>query len=141
MQDQDIAKIEQASREELLALWQKIFKTPPPKSISQPLLKAVLAFEIQAKRTGGLDRVTRQAIKRERTKPMKGQSCVRKAATLKPGSRLMREWNGITHHVEVTDGGYLWQARSYRSLSSIAQAITGTHWSGPRFFGLNKQEG
>ena len=49
----------------------------------------------------------------------------------------MREWNGITHRVEVIDGGFIWNGSQYKSLSSIAKLITGAHWSGPRFFGLN----
>ena len=55
---------------------------------------------------------------------------------LKPGGRLLREWNGVTHVVEVTETGFLWNGETWRSLSAIARAITGTHWSGPRFFGL-----
>ncbi|MFC5586814.1 DUF2924 domain-containing protein [Nitratireductor kimnyeongensis] len=56
--------------------------------------------------------------------------------TLAPGARLIREWNGQTHTVDVIEGGYVFEARVYRSLTAIAGKITGTHWSGPRFFGL-----
>ena len=52
------------------------------------------------------------------------------------GGRLLREWNGVTHIVEVEEGGYRWNGETYRSLSAVARAITGTRWSGPRFFGL-----
>ncbi|MFZ1813637.1 MAG: DUF2924 domain-containing protein [Rhizobiaceae bacterium] len=52
------------------------------------------------------------------------------------GTRLVREWNGRMHVVEVTDEGFVWDGKSYRSLSAIARRITGAHWSGPRFFGL-----
>jgi hypothetical protein len=52
------------------------------------------------------------------------------------GARLIREWNGTTHVVDVVDGGYLWNGEQHRSLSAIARAITGTRWSGPRFFGI-----
>jgi hypothetical protein len=58
-------------------------------------------------------------------------------AALKPGGRLIREWNGVTHVVDVTETGFLWKGETWRSLSSIAREITGAHWSGPRFFGLN----
>jgi hypothetical protein len=57
-------------------------------------------------------------------------------ASLQPGARLVREWNGRTYIVEVTDDGFLHDDKHYRSLSAIARAITGAHWSGPRFFGL-----
>ena len=58
--------------------------------------------------------------------------------TLKPGGRLIREWNGATHVVDVVDGGFLWNGQRFASLSPIASAITGARWSGPRFFGLKR---
>jgi hypothetical protein len=58
------------------------------------------------------------------------------APRLKPGTRLIREWQGRTHEVVVGENGFLWQQAHYRSLSKIARAITGTPWSGPVFFGL-----
>ncbi len=58
------------------------------------------------------------------------------APTLQSGARLVREWNGVIHLVEVVEGGYVWNDDRHRSLSAIARAITGARWSGPRFFGL-----
>jgi hypothetical protein len=55
---------------------------------------------------------------------------------LKPGARLLREWNGSTHVVEVVEGGFTWNGERHSSLSAIARAITGARWSGPRFFGV-----
>jgi hypothetical protein len=63
------------------------------------------------------------------------------AITLREGNRLVREWNGTTHTVLVLASGFEWQGRQYRSLSQIAEAITGAHWSGPRFFGLTNRKG
>lgn len=60
----------------------------------------------------------------------------RQRRTLLPGARLLRDWNGRTHVIDVIEGGYVFEARLYASLSAIAREITGTHWSGPRFFGL-----
>jgi hypothetical protein len=59
---------------------------------------------------------------------------------LRPGARLVREWRGRTHTVVVTQDGFEYARKTYSSLSKIAQAITGAHWSGPRFFGLNRSE-
>ncbi len=56
--------------------------------------------------------------------------------TLHPGTRLIREWNGVTHRVEVEEQGLLWRGTRYSSLSAVARAITGARWSGPRFFGV-----
>ena len=55
---------------------------------------------------------------------------------LRPGTRLVREWNGRTHVVDVSEDGFAFDGKTYRSLSAIAKRITGAHWSGPRFFGL-----
>ena len=52
----------------------------------------------------------------------------------------MREWRGRTHTVVVTEDGFEHARKTYSSLSKIAQAITGAHWSGPRFFGLKPME-
>ena len=59
---------------------------------------------------------------------------------LSPGTRLIREWNGTTIAVEVREGGLFWEGRTYHSLSEIAWAVTGGHWSGPRFFGLSRRD-
>jgi hypothetical protein len=58
-----------------------------------------------------------------------------------PGARLIREWHGRTHIVTITDAGFDYAGDSYRSLTEIAKTITGTHWSGPRFFGLGAAGG
>lgn len=68
-----------------------------------------------------------------------GQSATkrqRQRRSLLPGARLLRNWNGRTHVVDVIEGGFLFQEKVYPSLTAIAQTITGAHWSGPRFFGL-----
>jgi hypothetical protein len=65
-----------------------------------------------------------------------GEARIRARPELKPGTRLMREWQGRTYDVLVLDDGFSWQNTRYRSLSAIARKITGTAWSGPLFFGL-----
>lgn len=91
-----------------------------------------IAFELQSRRKGGLPRAVAAAIEKGA-----GGKPRRVSPRLKPGGRLVREWNGTTHVVDVTEDGFNWNGRSYRSLSAIARAITGAHWSGPRFFGLS----
>ncbi len=95
------------------------------------MLRRFLAFEVQAKAQGGLNRSARGSL--SFTKPKKAQR-----AKLKPGGRLIREWNGVTHIVDVIKGGFEWRGQTWRSLSAIAREITGAHLSGPRFFGLNR---
>jgi hypothetical protein len=60
------------------------------------------------------------------------------AISLKAGTRLVREWHGVTHTVLVEAQGFDWNGRRYRSLTILAHEITGAHWSGPRFFGLRR---
>lgn len=117
-------------RASLLKTWQSVFERPAPKGLSQNMLRRFLAFDVQAKAQGGLNRSTRAYL--SSAKPKKTQS-----TKLKPGGRLIREWNGVTHIVDVTEGGFEWRGQTWRSLSAIAREITGAHWSGPRFFGLN----
>lgn len=127
-----LADLEAMERAELVACWTEIFGRLTPRSISQPLLRRVLATEIQARRSGELAPTFRARLDRAARGEIKAS-----ARALKPGGRLMREWNGITHVVDVTEDGYHWNGRRYRSLSAVAREITGAHWSGPRFFGLN----
>ena len=123
----------QLSRAEMGKLWEELVRTPVPKSLSLPLMLRFVAFELQAREQGGLPNgfvdglVRRVADAGHRTvTPTK----------LRPGGRLLREWNGITHVVDIIEGGFVWRNTTYASLSAIAREITGAHWSGPCFFGL-----
>lgn len=112
----------------------------PPRSISQPLLRRLLAWEVQAKAQGGLPWAVRAKIENLRAAQAKGAASKARSPRLKPGGRLLREWNGVTHVVDVVEGGFLWHGTRHRSLSAITRAITGAHWSGPRFFGLKEAD-
>jgi hypothetical protein len=126
------AAVARLDRHALLDLWGDCFADPAPKAISLTLL----AFEQQTRRHGALSAALLAKLGRIDA----GQD---RAATpvLKAGGRLLREWNGVTHVIDVVPDGYLWQGKCHRSLSAIARAITGAHWSGPRFFGLNEVHG
>jgi Protein of unknown function (DUF2924) len=125
-----VPEIEAMDRAALLAAWSAAFGTDAPKGLSQPFLRRFLAFEVQARRMGGLPKGFVETLIAPDAR----------AASPRPpsGGRLLREWNGVTHVVEVTDDGFRWNGRTHRSLSSIARAITGARWSGPRFFGLRE---
>ena len=130
-----VEQIEQMERGALIALWQELIDKPLPRHTSIVFLKQVLAFEVQSKQSGGLPRGFIKLL----NKKADGSKPKRSKTEPKPGGRLLREWNGITHVVDIADGHYIWKGEVYRSLSAIARAITGAHWSGPRFFGLNKK--
>ncbi|SPJ25044.1 DUF2924 domain-containing protein [Palleronia abyssalis] len=131
MEDVTIDRIEAMDREALLALWRATFGAPPPKRLSRPFLRRFIAFELQARRHGGLS----PAVQKKLVHIAAGKDRP-KARRIHPGGRLIREWNGTSHVVDITETGYAWRGRAFRSLSAIAREITGAHWSGPRFFGL-----
>ena len=130
-----VADLETMDRAALLAAWSDLFGSPAPKGISRTFLRLSIAFEVQARRSGGLSKKTLLHLARQE----KGTASKSTGRALKPGGRLLREWNGITHVVDVTETGFVWRGETWRSLSAIAREITGAHWSGPRFLGLNRK--
>lgn len=129
----DLGQIEAMDREQLVQTWKGMFRTSPPPRLSKRLLRSLLCFEVQVKVHGGLS----SSLRRRLAAIGSGKKVVRPVASrLEPGARLIREWNGVSHVVDVVDGGVMWKGNRYRSLSSVAREITGAHWSGPRFFGL-----
>ncbi len=132
--EREIEALADLTRADLVERWLTLYRTDPPKGISRSLLVRAVAYEIQAKRYGGLKPATDRRL---RAGTVNGDHASRKASsTLQPGARLVREWNGVSHVVEVIEGGFIWNGDRHRSLSAIARAITGARWSGPRFFGL-----
>jgi len=132
--DVQIGALQDLSRAQLVEQWIKLFKCPPPKGVKRGLLKRAIAYQLQVKRYGGLKPKTKKTLVAI-AKGSGGNSKVGHSS-LKPGSRLVREWHGKPYQVNVTDTGYELEGEEYASLSAIAKAITGTKWSGPRFFGL-----
>ena len=121
---------------DLAARWQADHSAPAPKGMSRRLLLLAFAYRLQADAYGALDSKTNRYL---RAVAAGSPEAVRPLPALKTGTRLMREWNGRTHVVDVTEEGLLWNGETYTSLSAIARAITGARWSGPRFFGLRGQ--
>lgn len=126
------ARLQKIPRPDIVDQYERLLHVPPPKGMSTPLLCRILAYEAQAARNGGLSLRTRNkllSIANDQTVPPASPS-------LRSGSRLVREWNGVSHVVDVVKGGFRYRNKTYRSLSAIAREITGARWSGPRFFGL-----
>jgi Protein of unknown function (DUF2924) len=137
--DGALAALARAPLESLRELWARRYGRPPPRSLSRRLLQYAAAYEIQAKISGGLTpALRRKLLQASAKKPAPGRlgKTRKPQATPPAGSRLVRDWHGRSHTVEVTDRGFLYAGRHYRSLSEVARAITGARWSGPRFFGL-----
>jgi len=130
----ELARLEGLANFELRSEWRRLHSMQPPKSLSRDLLLRGITYKIQERSFGGLSK----SVLRRLSAPEAPQGAARKAApaVVKPGTRLVREWNGQTHTVLVHADGVEWRGKRYRSLSVIAREITGAHWSGPRFFGL-----
>ena len=133
----EVAALALLTHQELRLAWRRHYKTDPPKFLNRNVIELGVAWKIQERAFGGLGAATKRQVdaladeleaKYDIAKP--------KGLELRPGARLIRDWHGETHDVLVTEDGFHWRGRNWRSLTLIAKEITGTHWSGPRFFGL-----
>lgn len=125
-------------RAAVLQEWEETFGSSPPSHLSVAFMRKALSYEAQCRTYGRLPAPTRRALKRI----AEGQAIDEGTKQItRPGAHLVREWNGRTYQVEVLDKGYRMDGREWPSLSAIAKHITGTTWSGPRFFGLSDRTG
>lgn len=129
-------QIKTLPRAELIEGWKDFYGSPPPKGLSTRLLHMACAYNDQVKQHGGLTKNTLRDLMRYAKAP--SGTAPRQRSTPKPttGTRLVREWRGQIHVVDITDGGVQYNGNTYKSLSQVARAITGARWSGPRFFGV-----
>ncbi len=127
-----LAALEVAPLAVLREQWQRVYETEPPR-VGTELLRLGIAYTLQERRYGSLPAAT---VRQLRAVLNPNGRAGDTSAAIRPGTRLVRSWRGETHHVEVLAEGYLYQEQNYTSLSQIARLITGTCWSGPRFFGL-----
>lgn len=125
-------------RDQLRVRWEETFGSPPPPYLSVGFMENAMAYEAQCRAHGGLPAATRTALRRIAAgRPVAEASRGR----VRPGAHLVREWNGRAYQVEALEDGYRMDGRNWASLSAIARHITGTTWSGPRFFGLSGRAG
>jgi hypothetical protein len=128
--------------DELRQQWSKLFGLAPGLRISRELLIRAVAHRMQEDAHGGLGKTCRrQLVRLAETLGESGSLEGIQTQSFKPGTKLIREWKGRVHEVVIAGGTYIWAGQHYRSLSQIARAITGTRWSGPRFFGLEAGQG
>ncbi len=132
-----LAALSEMAAVDLRAEWRRLYRAHPPTRVGRHLLELGVAWKLQERVYGGLGTaVKRRLADLAKTMDEKGDLVHSRAATLKPGAKLVREWHGATHDVLVLEDGFQWRGRRWRSLSAIAREISGAHWSGPRFFGL-----
>ena len=113
----------------------------PPQGLSRDLLIRALANQLQERTHGGASRALRRRLQTLAGEFDRGGASFDPGVVVKIGTTLVRQWRGRTHKVLVCEDGFEFEGQRYRSLSMIAERITGAHWSGPRFFGLTKRAG
>jgi len=137
--DDQLEELRSCSSSSLREQWRTVFRTVAP-DMAPDLMRRAIAWRLQERVHGGLAPSVMKAIAALQVSLARDGGAGVPAPSLKPGTRLVREWHGRTYHVLVCDEGYEYDGRRYRSLSQIARAITGAAWSGPRFFGLKSSK-
>lgn len=134
--EQKVENLRRTSRQQLKDLWRDLYKAAPPAAFTPDLLARGIAWKLHERALGGLSAEARRllGVGREEDGPRKRRAALRPA--LRAGNRLVRRWRGRTYVVEVGADGLLYDGEHFSSLSVIAGKITGTRWSGPKFFGL-----
>ena len=131
-----IARLESLTIDELREECRRLHQTPPPKRLSRDILLRGATYKLQENAFGGLSKATLRKLHGPGAGSLSSAERRRPRVSFKPGTRLVREWHGVTHTVVILADGVEWRGQRYRSLSVVAREITGAHWSGPRFFGL-----
>jgi hypothetical protein len=140
-----IDHLEKLSRAELRVLWEREFSEKAPTTLGRDILALGIAYARQERRHGGLAKPVARELDRLLARVLRDErpDAAQLPTTPLPrtGTILVREWRGTTYHVTLVEDGFLWNGKTHRSLSSIARAITGTQWNGPRFFGMREVKG
>jgi hypothetical protein len=149
--EREIVALDALGIKALQVRWLEVYGKEPPSRIRGGLLRLGISYGLQEKAFGGLKPQTIRYLRKlaaelraERASKQVGSDGTDAPAPhwpaertlLSPGTQLLREWNGSTEVVDVVTDGYTWRGVTYRTLSAVAVAITGTKWSGPKFFGL-----
>jgi len=138
--ERELAALPKMNIAQLRAKWRQRLKETPPLHVRKQLFVPILAYKLQEQAYGGLKTEIRRRLEKiavlYRRDPASKEVAFREPRRIKPGTRMLREWNGKTHQVTVVESGFEYEGERYTSLSVIARKITGTRWSGPLFFGL-----
>lgn len=134
-----LSRLAELQGEELKAEWARRYSAPAP-NLSPDLLRLGIGYKLQEQRLGGLSRSTKSLLRQVAARAGEGASTAPLPRKLTPGTRLVRDWHGDGHTVIVLARGFEYDGKRWRSLTAIAKAITGSHWNGPRFFGLSERK-
>ena len=136
--EDEIARLRGLDVAGLQARWRTVFGRRAPAHLPRHLLLRIIAYQLQAEVHGDLDPGTVRYLERVAKAGSSRSAPLPEETSVRPGTLLVREWDGVLHRVMALDEGFAWNGTSYRSLSEVARAITGTRWNGPRFFGLRE---
>jgi len=137
--EQQLAELPGMSPAQLRAKWRECWRKPAP-DIGPDLLRRGIAWKLQSRVYGELPSHIKRELERAADRLRRGEELRSSSRpSLKPGTRLVRQWQGRVLRVLVLDDGYDYDGKRFSSLTQVATAITGTHWSGPNFFGLRKR--
>lgn len=135
----DIAELDDLTDGKIRERWLALFEGPPPKFMRRALLQRFIAHALQVAAFGGLSRSVLHRLADIAEVERSGGIAPAETVSIKPGTRLIRVFNGITHTVTVDDDGFIWNDARHKSLSAIAKQITGTNWNGRAFFGIKRR--
>lgn len=136
--ENELARLQSASIVTLRSQWAELFDGKPPKAFGPDLLRRSIAQKLQERTCGALSKSTSRLLEKLVAEHgERSHSTAQVPRQIKPGAILHREWNGIGHSVTVFGEQFLYQGKAFSNLSEIARLITGTRWSGPRFFRLD----
>jgi Protein of unknown function (DUF2924) len=139
--DQRLTTLPKLSKTALRELWEQLFNAPPPPQVRRHLMISILAYRLQEQAFGSLRAASRGRLQQfARAFEANSDAAVSSIPSIRPGTRLVRQWGDQVHLVRVEANGYEYQGARYQSLSEIARLITGTHWSGPLFFGIRSEQ-
>lgn len=135
-----LSSLPRLSRDALRQLWKELFGVSAPQ-LRRELMIPILAYRLQEQLFGSLSARSRTRLAQQaRAFGTKSSSSTTTQTVLRPGTRLLRQWNNHVHLVSVENSGYEYRGARYQSLSQIARLITGTRWSGPLFFGIKGKQ-
>lgn len=135
-----LEELTRLDRPALINVWTKTFEHPPPPNTSQDMMRLIIGWELQAKTARSDIRELKSALRAasQASTAANAAAPFKRKVALSAGTRLSREWQGRTYTVDVLDKGYAYNGQLFASLTPIAKSITGSHRSGPLFFGVSK---
>jgi hypothetical protein len=135
----EIGRLPNLSLLELRQRWQTLFGHPAPKSLRRNFLARAVAYQMQVEAYGGLSDATKRRLREIANAVRSGDAnAMLGSSRIKPGTQMIRQWQNTTHTVTALGEGFEWNGRTYKSLSAVANAITGTNWNGFAFFGIKR---